>query len=317
MSRLSGHNTRRLRSQHHQMANIRSIQKGSTFDCLLGVAFIVIVALIWTFSSVLVQYILNCRLVTVKSFASALSSHRSGLSPTHIQREFKSHLCVQQHYRELDVNSFHCGGVERTICLDEAAGVILCMAGNISTIFNDQGPGSVGTDHVVRDLVALFVAYMYGVYTTAIRCLIHDDESVSISLFFGVIGVIIMVCPFPLVLIFHYSSIESLGDFSLDILLLIGTIFEHRAVLLTSPTVATVGLSLTVPLAIVADFWFHGVLPTNITLLALALVIYGFVLINVGTRQNRHEYHHQRSTERSDKVFDSLPRSNSAVPLGI
>ncbi|KAI9911857.1 hypothetical protein PsorP6_009674 [Peronosclerospora sorghi] len=132
-----------------------------------------------------------------------------------------------------------------------------------------------------------------------------------------------MVCLFPFVVIFHYSSIES-RDFAL----LIGAkgLFDNvlsdylwaRAVLITSPTVATVGLSLTVPLAIVADFWFHGVLPTNITLLASALVIYGFVLINVGTRQNRHEYHPQHSTEdRSEKVSDSLPRSNSAVPLGI
>ncbi|KAI9910351.1 hypothetical protein PsorP6_011157 [Peronosclerospora sorghi] len=49
------------------------------------------------------------------------------------------------------------------------AGVIFCMADNISTIFNDKGPGSVGTDHVVGDLVALFAAFTYGVYTTAIR----------------------------------------------------------------------------------------------------------------------------------------------------
>ncbi|KAI9922541.1 hypothetical protein PsorP6_001114 [Peronosclerospora sorghi] len=179
------------------------------------------------------------------------------------------------------------------------------MAGNISTIFNDKGPGSVGTDHVVGELVALFAAFMYGVYTTAIRRVIPDDESVSISLFFGIIGVIIMLCPFPLVVIFRYSSIESherdTDTLSLKILLLIGVkgLFDNvlsdylwvRAVLPTSPTVATVGLSLTVPLAIVTDFWFHGMLPTNITLLASALVIYGFVLINVGTRQNRHGYH--------------------------
>ncbi|KAI9922042.1 hypothetical protein PsorP6_000425 [Peronosclerospora sorghi] len=165
---------------------------------------------------------------------------------------------------------------------------------------------------------------MYGVYTTAIRRLIPDDESVSMSLFFGVIGVIIMVCPFPLVVIFHYSSIESLGDLSLEILLLIvikglfdNVLSEYlwaRAVLLTSPPPWP---PLGFPLSIVAVFWFHGVLRTNITLLASELVIYGFVLINVGTRQNRHEYHPQRSKDRSEKVSDSLPRSNSAVSLGI
>ncbi|KAF1772304.1 Solute carrier family 35 member SLC35F1/F2/F6 [Phytophthora cactorum] len=196
------------------------------------------------------------------------------------------------------------------------AGVVLCMAGNISTIFNDEGADG-GTDHVLGDLVALFAAFMYGVYTTAIRRLIPDEESVSISLFFGFIGIINMVCLLPIVLAFHYSSIESLSGLSFEILVLIGIkgLFDNVAADVAHGGHG--GLSLTVPLAIVADFWFHGMLPTNVTLVASALVISGFVLINVGTKQNQHEYHPKRSTDRSDTAYDPRPRSNSAGGLGV
>ncbi|KAI9905202.1 hypothetical protein PsorP6_013967 [Peronosclerospora sorghi] len=362
------------------VSQIKKIQKRSTFDWLLGVAFLVIVALIWTFASVLVQYIFHnlsfqgpffltyvgislfsvnlplwyaslVLLPKAKAWFRGLPTHgklchtellrRSGLQASYGEifrisaiispLWFIANFTYNESLNLTSVSSSTIVSSTSTVftfllsvvALKEPfvwmklAGVIFCMAGNISTIFNDKGPGSVGTDHVVGDLVALFAAFMYGVYTTAIRRLIPDDESVSISLFFGFIGVINMVCLFPFVVIFHYSSIESLGDLSLEILLLIGVkgLFDNvlsdylwaRAVLLTSPTVATVGLSLTVPLAIVADFWFHGVLPTNVTLLASALVISGFVLINVGTKQNQHEYHPQRSTDRSDKVSVSLP----------
>ncbi|KAI9911858.1 hypothetical protein PsorP6_009675 [Peronosclerospora sorghi] len=119
-------------------------------DVLLGVAFLVIVALIWTFASLLVQYILDCRLVTVKAFSSALSSHRSGLSPT-------------SHTTSLNLTSVSGSTIFFTFLLSvvalkepfvwmKLAGVIFCMEGNISTIFNDKGPGIVGTDHVVGDL---------------------------------------------------------------------------------------------------------------------------------------------------------------------
>jgi solute carrier family 35 protein F5 len=177
------------------------------------------------------------------------------------------------------------------------AGVVFCMAGNMTTILNDSGDGDASvSDHALGDLVALFAAFMYGVYTTAIRQLIPDEESVSISLFFGFMGVINFVGLLPIVLALHYSGIESLAGLTTEILLLIGIkgLFDNvlsdylwaRAVLLTSPTVATVGLSLTVPLAIVADYAFHSMSPTLVTLAASALVIVGFVLINVSTKSH-------------------------------
>ncbi|KAG7380180.1 hypothetical protein PHYPSEUDO_007660 [Phytophthora pseudosyringae] len=373
----------------HSGAHKPARHRRATFDWLLGVTFLAVVALIWTFASVLVQYIFHnlsfqgpffLTYVGISLFSVNLPlwyasqvlfprarawlrglpttgklSHRELLRRSGAQASYRQIFRISAiisplwfianftYNESLNLTSVSSSTIVSStstvftfllsvVALKEPfvwmklAGVILCMGGNISTIFNDEGADS-GADHVFGDLVALFAAFMYGVYTTAIRRLIPDEESVSISLFFGFIGVINMVCLLPIVLAFHYSGIESLSGLSLEILVLIGIkgLFDNvlsdylwaRAVLLTSPTVATVGLSLTVPLAIVADFWFHGVLPSNVTLLASALVISGFVLINVGTKQNQHEYHPQRSTDRSDKASGPRPRRNSAGGLGV
>uniref|UniRef100_M4BZI1 EamA domain-containing protein n=1 Tax=Hyaloperonospora arabidopsidis (strain Emoy2) TaxID=559515 RepID=M4BZI1_HYAAE len=352
-------------------------QRSSTFDWLLGVSFLLIVALIWTFASVLVQYIFHTLsfqrpffltyigmslfsvnlplwymsqvlLPRLKAWVRGVPicgkfSHTELLRRSGTQASYGQIFCMSAvvsplwfianvtYNESLNLTSVSSSTIVSStstvftfllsvVALKEPfvwiklAGVVLCMAGNVSTIMNDKGTHE-GTDHVLGDLVALFAAFMYGVYTTAIRRLIPDEESVSISLFFGFIGVINMVCLLPIVVVLHYSGIESLSGLSLEIVLLISVkgLFDNvlsdylwaRAVLLTSPTVATVGLSLTVPMAIVADFWCHGMLPTYVTLVASALVISGFVLINIGTKQKQHEYHPQRSTDLSVKASGS------------
>jgi solute carrier family 35 protein F5 len=63
-----------------------------------------------------------------------------------------------------------------------------------------------------------------------------------------------------------------------------------RAVVLTSATVATVGLGLTIPLAIASD-WVMGhanVLSLQSVLGALT-VLAGFILVNIGTKEEELE----------------------------
>lgn len=64
----------------------------------------------------------------------------------------------------------------------------------------------------------------------------------------------------------------------------IGTVLSDYlwlwAVLLTSPLVATVGLSLTIPLAMLTDIVLKGKSFTWLYLLGSALVVGGFLLVN-------------------------------------
>ena len=52
--------------------------------------------------------------------------------------------------------------------------------------------------------------------------------------------------------------------------------------MLTTPTIATVGLSLTIPLAFLSDAFFNGIYPSPYSGLGAAVVVAGFVLVNVG-----------------------------------
>ena len=54
-----------------------------------------------------------------------------------------------------------------------------------------------------------------------------------------------------------------------------------RAVVLTSPTVATIGMSVTIPLAMLSDFALWNAVPTWLSSLGAFLVLVGFVLVNV------------------------------------
>lgn len=61
--------------------------------------------------------------------------------------------------------------------------------------------------------------------------------------------------------------------------------FWARAVLLTSPTVATIGMSVTIPIALVTDYLVYGISPQGVSIFGALLVVVGFVLVNVTNEQ--------------------------------
>lgn len=54
-----------------------------------------------------------------------------------------------------------------------------------------------------------------------------------------------------------------------------------RSVVLTSPTVATIGMSITIPLAMISDYLLGNGGPTPISLFGAFLVVVGFLLVNI------------------------------------
>ena len=67
--------------------------------------------------------------------------------------------------------------------------------------------------------------------------------------------------------------------------------FWARAVILTSPTVATLGLALTIPMGIVSDALLNGMSPTWILGTGALLVLSGFVCVNMETSENSFRGH--------------------------
>lgn len=209
--------------------------------------------------------------------------------------------------------SVYCLGEPLTLL--KLFGVLLCWVGNGLTAVGDQGDGPAGNssgidgnappaappaassaDPVLGDLICLFSAFMYGVYTTAIRHFAPSD----MALFFGLLGSFNMVLLGPIVLALHLSGVESLVSLALPVLGLIvlkgladNVLSDYLwawAVLLTSPSVATVGLSLTIPMAALSQLllpaeWLVDASPPGAyTIAACACVILGFVLLNLASQ---------------------------------
>nr|CCA14055.1 Drug/Metabolite Transporter (DMT) Superfamily putative [Albugo laibachii Nc14] len=343
----------------------------------LGIFFIVIVAFIWTFASVLVQYIfhnlafqkpffltfvgislfsvnlpiwyLSQRFCSLRRWESSGTNESTRLSQTQLpQSHSTTKLCWKKIIRasaivaplwflanftynaSLDMTSVTSSTIISStstvftlflsvLVLQERftwmkmTGVVLCMMGNMCTIFKDSMEADMkiifSSQSALGDFVALFAAFMYGVYTTAIRKLVPDEAEFSLSLFFGFLGALTFLVLSPVVVILHYNGIESLHGLTWEIfqLMCVKGLFDNvlsdylwaQSVIMTSPTVATVGLSLTVPLAIVSDLLFHNILPGWKTILASLLMVTGFVLINVSSKRDRKGQGFQKLNESS------------------
>lgn len=61
--------------------------------------------------------------------------------------------------------------------------------------------------------------------------------------------------------------------------------FWARAVLLTSPTIATLGMSVTIPLALLTDLLVDGIVPSALDCGGAVLVIAGFMLVHCSEEQ--------------------------------
>ena len=86
---------------------------------------------------------------------------------------------------------------------------------------------------VTGDLLVLLSAVCYAAYTTAIRYHLPDDEHVSMSLFFGLIGALNLICLAPVVISFGIFSRSIFAGLGVRVFFL--TVFKGGAPLLRCP----------------------------------------------------------------------------------
>ncbi|KAL4161141.1 hypothetical protein PRNP1_001696 [Phytophthora ramorum] len=193
----------------------------------------------------------------------------------------------------------------------KALGVALCMAGNCVTLANDSSGGI--SEGFWGDVCALIGAIMYGVYTTAIRKYLPDDAGMSVSLFFGFVGVFSLVVLAIFCIIFNYTGVESLRNLTWEI---VGLLFVQGllnnvladylwavSIMYTSTTTATIGLSLTVPMAILSDWIVNDISPNYVTLISSVLVLGGFVVLAVTTRKEQLSAGAEQESSNSAEVL--------------
>lgn len=170
--------------------------------------------------------------------------------------------------------------------------VVFCVTGSVLVGVSDKHSEVDGNKHTVfGDIIALVSALFYAVYTSILRFGLPDDDRYSMGMVFGAVGVINFVCLWPGLILVDLLSWEkfvwpTMGQFwPLLLNALIGTnlsdVLWARSVVLTSPVVATLGLALTTPLAMVVDAVFRGIHFSPTYVMGALFVMCGFVLVNL------------------------------------
>ncbi|KAI3406185.2 hypothetical protein KGF56_001027 [Candida oxycetoniae] len=151
------------------------------------------------------------------------------------------------------------------------------------------------------NLLAIIGAVIYGIYTILLKFKItipnsHKEKNLNTHLFFGFVGLVCLLGFWPILIILHFTGVEkfSLPQSSSMAQLLVSnaaiTFISDfcwcNAVLLTSPLTVTVGLSMTIPLALIGDWVFKGFQINFIYVFGAAIVTIGFLIINKEEEQD-------------------------------
>ncbi|BAT84369.1 hypothetical protein VIGAN_04171800 [Vigna angularis var. angularis] len=174
--------------------------------------------------------------------------------------------------------------------------VLLCMGGTIFVSLGDSKSGlrTIASNPLLGDIFALLSAGLYAVYITLIRMKLPDSDGksgeASTAQFLGYLGLFNVLIFLPVALILNITKMESFSSLTWKQLSLIigkglldNVLSDYlwaKAVLLTSTTVATAGLTIQVPLAAIVDT-LSGHAPGFMDYLGAISVMIGFTGINI------------------------------------
>jgi len=161
---------------------------------------------------------------------------------------------------------------------------------NTDTSNLDSTPTSVSTQHALGDFLALFSALFYAFYVILLKVRIRSESRIDMKLFFGFVGLFNIISCWPIGVILHLTGVErfelpstgkAVGALLINMAITWSSDYLYvLAMLKTTPLVVTVGLSLTIPLAVVGDFFLSK--PTQLQVLAGALlVLISFIVVGV------------------------------------
>ncbi|PFH59267.1 hypothetical protein XA68_12607 [Ophiocordyceps unilateralis] len=169
--------------------------------------------------------------------------------------------------------------------------------------FPHKTPGQIAAG----DAMALLSAVVYGLYVTVMKRRVGREDRVDMRLFFGLVGVFNLVLLWPLFPVLHWTGIEpfampptakvwaviaanSLSSFISDM-------SWAFAMLLTTPLVVTVGLSLTIPLSLIGEMVQYGQYSSFVYWIGAGIVLLSFVFINSESQEEEGEEEKEEEEE--------------------
>ncbi|KAJ5227032.1 uncharacterized protein N7469_007038 [Penicillium citrinum] len=178
-------------------------------------------------------------------------------------------------------------------------------------------PQKTSAEIALGDAMAAFSSIMYGVYTIVMKKQVGDESRVNMQLFFGLVGLFNLVFLWPGFFILHWIGIETFELPSSDrvwMIILVNSVSSFisdiawaYAMLLTTPLVVTVGLSLTIPLSLVGQIILQGQYSSPLYWVGATIVFLSFLVVNhesnVQEENSRLTRHRASSSE-----YESIPR---------
>lgn len=151
-------------------------------------------------------------------------------------------------------------------------------------------PHKTTSEIAIGDILAFVSAVIYGVYAVIMKARIGDERRVNMPLFFGFVGLWNVLLLWPFFILLHLAGIERFElppDNRVTSIILVNSASSlvsdfcwAYAMLLTSPLVVTVGLSLTIPLSLVGQMVLDGQYASGTYWVGAGVVLLSFVFVN-------------------------------------
>lgn len=142
----------------------------------------------------------------------------------------------------------------------------------------------------IGDCLAFLSAIMYGLYAVFMKKRISDETRVDMPVFFGFVGIVNVLILWPGLFILHWTGVETFAmppTWRVTFIILCnsaGSLISDMAwayaVLLTSPIVVTVGLSITIPLSLIGQMIINNQTAGIWYWLGACMVVLSFLFVN-------------------------------------
>jgi len=177
-------------------------------------------------------------------------------------------------------------------------GVVLVSLSDSSGPSNPGAPANHPRVPLLGDTLALFSALFYALYVILLKVHIKDESRIDMQLFFGFVGLFSIFGTWPIGVILHFTGVErfelprapqTVIALLVNMAITLSSDFIYViAMLKTTPLVVTVGLSLTMPLAVVGDFILKRRTKLQV-ILGAAVVLLSFVAVGLEDSKNKEE----------------------------
>lgn len=176
------------------------------------------------------------------------------------------------------------------------------------------------------DTFSLLGALFYALYAVFLEIKVPKEkqEQFSFSYFLGFVGLCNDFLLLPLFFVFNYTGLEPFEWPSRDTLILltlnalVGTVLSDycwaRSVILLGPLVTTLGITLTFPIGLFVDIYFHGKTFSLLYLGGAILIFVAFgVIVFVDYQEEKRKGKNQQKEGNLELLIDEERKSREGI----